>query len=107
MNHGSQVRRGLLGTVLAIALIVAGAIPAAADSTPQATPFAQNWTDTGLITANDDWAAVPGVVGFLGQDITTSTGTDPQTLLGVSTAPPPDLDRHGARVWRTANQIDS
>lgn len=92
MNYNSQVRRGLLGTVLVIALIVAGAVPAAADSTPQATPFAQNWTDTGLITANDDWAAVPGIVGFLGQDITTSAGTDPQTLLGVSTALPPDLD---------------
>ncbi len=46
--------------------------------------FTQNWTNTGQITANDDWGGVPGIEGFLGQDITTSTGTDPQTLTGDS-----------------------
>ncbi len=42
--------------------------------------FFQNWTNTGLITANDDWASVPSIVGYLGQNITTATGTDPSTL---------------------------
>lgn len=55
-----------------------------ADNTAQTLPFAQNWTTTTLITANDNWNGVPGIVGFLGQDITTSTGVDPQTLLTVS-----------------------
>src|SRR6185503_6322250 len=44
----------------------------------------QSWTNTGLITANDNWSGVPSIQGFLGQDITTATGTDPQTLLGTS-----------------------
>lgn len=55
-----------------------------ADSSPQTLPFSQNWTNAGLITANDNWSGVPGIEGFLGQDITTATGTDPQTLLGTS-----------------------
>ncbi len=55
-----------------------------ADNTPQTIPFAQNWSNTSLITANDNWSGVPGIEGYLGQDITTGTGTDPQTLLGTS-----------------------
>ncbi len=74
---------------LAPRLLVAGSLvvfgaPACADNTAQALPFSQNWSNTGLITANDNWSGVPGIEGFLGQDITTTTGTDPQTLLGVS-----------------------
>ncbi len=42
--------------------------------------FLQNWTATNQITANDDWSGVASIVGYLGQDITTATGTDPQTL---------------------------
>ena len=76
----SRTRRLLgLGFVLALVLVV-GALPAAADTTAQALPFAQNWANTGLITTNDDWAGVPGVVGYLGQDNTTATATHPQTL---------------------------
>lgn len=54
---------------------------AAADSTPQALPFSQDWSDTGLITTNDDWSGVPGVLGFLGGSLTSATGVDPQTVL--------------------------
>ncbi|KAF0249046.1 MAG: Endoglucanase, partial [bacterium] len=51
----------------------------------QTLPFTQDWSNNGLITTNDDWSGVPGIVGYLGQDITTVTGTDPQTLLTEST----------------------
>jgi predicted extracellular nuclease len=62
-----------------------------ADNTAQTIPFSQDWTNTGLITANDNWSGVAGIEAFLGQDITTATGTDPQTLLGTS-AVANDLD---------------
>ncbi len=68
---------------LALLLVIA-AVPALADTTPQTLPLSQNWTTTTLITANDNWSGVPGIEGYLGQDITTVTATDPQTLLGVS-----------------------
>ncbi|MBA3355736.1 MAG: DNA/RNA non-specific endonuclease [Pyrinomonadaceae bacterium] len=53
-----------------------------ADNTTQTPPFSQDWTNAGLITVNDDWSGVPGIVGFLGDYTTSSpTGVDPQTLL--------------------------
>ncbi|OYW26200.1 MAG: hypothetical protein B7Z51_10310, partial [Methyloversatilis sp. 12-65-5] len=53
-----------------------------ADSTTQSLPFSQNWTTTSLITTNDSWSGVPGIVGYLGDYTGSSpTGVDPQTLL--------------------------
>lgn len=72
----------LAATAVAMALTNS----ALGDGTYQTLPFSQNWTNTGLITANDSWSGVPGIEGYLGQDITTSTGVDPQTLLTTSGA---------------------
>src|SRR5262249_43878479 len=44
----------------------------------------QDWSNIGQITTNDSWAGVPSIEGYLGQDITTSTGTDPRTLTADS-----------------------
>ena len=52
-----------------------------ADLVAQPIPFAQNWSNTALITTDDDWSAVPGIIGYLGDGLTGSTGTDPQTIL--------------------------
>ena len=53
-----------------------------ADSTPQTLPFSQDWSNTGLITANDNWSGVPGITGFIGDDpSTTASPIDPQTFL--------------------------
>jgi hypothetical protein len=57
-------------------------VSVSANNTPQTLPFTQNWTNTALITTNDDWNPVAGIVGYLG-DIaaTTTTNVDPRTLL--------------------------
>lgn len=53
-----------------------------ATNTPQTLPFSQDWTNVGLITTNDDWSGVPGIVGFLGNyDAAAPTNVDPRTLL--------------------------
>lgn len=53
-----------------------------ATNAPQTLPFSQNWTNTNLITANDDWSGVPGIIGYLGDIAATSnTNVDPRTLL--------------------------
>ncbi|MCB9136600.1 MAG: hypothetical protein H6636_14340 [Anaerolineales bacterium] len=44
-------------------------------------PFYQDWSDTGMITINDDWTGVPGVLGYRGDSLTATTDTNPQTLL--------------------------
>lgn len=54
--------------------------------------FSQDWTNAGLITVNDNWSGVPSIQGFLGQDMTTATGVDPQTLLAGASLVPNDLD---------------
>ena len=45
--------------------------------------FAQDWSNRGLITANNDWSGVAGVAGFNGVGLisSTATGVDPQTVL--------------------------
>ena len=58
-----------------------------ADSVAQPLPFAQDWTNTSLIQVNDDWSGVPGVIGYRGNALTASTGTDPQTILIEGTSP--------------------
>ncbi|MGZ8333601.1 MAG: Calx-beta domain-containing protein, partial [Allosphingosinicella sp.] len=46
--------------------------------------FSQDWTDTGLITTNDDWSGVPFIIGYLGDidpaspaDVNATTVTGP------------------------------
>jgi hypothetical protein len=38
--------------------------------------FSQDWTNTGLITTNNDWSGVPSIQGF-GGDNALATGTNP------------------------------
>ena len=69
--------------VRTFALSLAAATSAWADTTPQTLPFSQDWTNIGLISANDDWSGVPGIVGFQGTGLTGATGVDPQTVLAA------------------------
>lgn len=54
-----------------------------ANNAAQTLPFSQNWTNTGLITANDDWSGVAGIEGFLGDRAASGTTSDidPQTIV--------------------------
>ncbi len=63
-----------------------------ADHTPQALPWSQDWTNTALIAATDDWNGVPGIVGYRGDDLTTATGADPQVILADGTSTPIDVN---------------
>lgn len=71
-------------TWLCAGLLLA-ASPAFADATYhslQGADFQQDWTNTGLLTANDSWTGVPSIIGFRGDGLTT-TGADPQTVLTI------------------------
>jgi len=46
--------------------------------------FSQDWSNIELITAVDDWSGVPSIIGYRGDDLTTSTGTNPGTITGTS-----------------------
>jgi len=72
-------------------LLAVVALPVAAQ-TPQALPFSQDWTDIGLITIDDDWSGVDGIVGYRGDDLTTAIGADAQTILLDGSATPVDVN---------------
>ncbi len=87
--------RGLVGLLVVISVIYfqfgsGRTSTVLADNTAQSIPFSQNWTNN-VLTTNDNWTPVLGIEGYLGQDITTLTAVDPQTLLTTS-ALPNDLD---------------
>ncbi len=54
----------------------------------QPLPFTQNWTNTGLITTDNDWSGVPGIIGYRGDGLAGATGVDPQTILQDGSATP-------------------
>ncbi|MBP0445325.1 hypothetical protein J8J14_11095 [Roseomonas sp. SSH11] len=64
----------------------------------------QDWTDTGLITANDDWSGVPSIIGYRGDDITGLTGADPATLTGDGT-PVVDVIANQSSTANTAGGV--
>lgn len=55
-------------------------------TTPQTLPFSQNWSNAGLITTNDDWSGVPGIMGYRGDDVVTVIGTDISTVFADNSA---------------------
>jgi uncharacterized protein len=83
-----------------------GARRAAANSTAQPLPFSQNWTITSQITADDDWAGVPGIVGYRGDGLTAEQGADPQEVLDDGTSTPVDVIANlGASVSNTSGGV--
>ena len=87
-------RTPLRGAVTAVAAFLSlfAAVALIADNVAQMLPFSQAWTDISLITVDNTWTGVPGINGHRGDDITTSTGTDPQTLLADGTATPLNVE---------------
>lgn len=49
--------------------------------TGEPLPFSQNWSDTSLITTDNDWSGVAGIVGYRGDGMAGATAVDPQTIL--------------------------
>jgi len=84
--------RRLLVSALLVCTAALCAQQAAADTTSQTLPFAQNWSNTGLITLDDTWTGVPGIVGYRGDGLTASTAVDPQTVLADGAATPLDVN---------------
>ena len=48
--------------------------------------FSQDWSNTGLITTNDDWSGVPSIVGYRGDELVGATGVDPRTITAASSS---------------------
>jgi hypothetical protein len=55
-------------------------------------PFSHAWSDTGLISRDDDWSAVPGVVGHRGDGLTSAAGADPRAVVADGSGTPVDVN---------------
>ena len=90
----------LATVVLFVVAASSAAGPAAADGAYQALPFSQNWTNIALISVDDSWAGVPGIIGYRGDNASAGAGIDPQTITvddtpantGVATSPVVDVN---------------
>ena len=51
--------------------------------------FSQDWSNAGLITADDDWSGVASIVGYRGDDVVSATGVDARTITAGATSPGP------------------
>ena len=63
------------------ALVLVLALIPQADTSVQALPFSQAWTNTALISTDDNWSSLPGIVGYRGDGMAGATGVDPQTVI--------------------------
>jgi hypothetical protein len=57
-----------------------------------ALPFTQAWSDTGLISRDDDWSGVAGVVGHRGDGLTAAAGADPRLVVADGSGTPLDVN---------------
>lgn len=83
LSTSSPALKTLSACLLGLGVLSSGL--AWANSTPQTLPFSQDWSNAGLITTNDDWSGVPGIMGYRGDSLTSTTGADPQVLLVLDT----------------------
>ena len=82
--------------ILLLACVLFGAAPAAAAATPASPPLLQSWSDTGLISSDDDWSRVPAVIGHRGDGLVAEPGVDPRTVLGDGSGTPVDVNANRA-----------
>lgn len=54
--------------------------------------FLQNWNNTGLITADDNWDGVSSIRGYRGDNLVAGTAVDPQTILAAGFTTPLDVN---------------
>ncbi|HWJ94139.1 MAG TPA: Ig-like domain-containing protein, partial [Telluria sp.] len=46
--------------------------------------FFQDWSNTGLISTNNDWSNVPSIMGYRGDGLSSPAGRDPRLVTGDS-----------------------
>ncbi|MCP9495296.1 MAG: DUF4394 domain-containing protein, partial [Pyrinomonadaceae bacterium MAG19_C2-C3] len=92
LRSSRRARRTSAVLILAIAISLFGNTRLSSVITPTAHAdmnyfnlaggnFSQDWSNTELITINDDWSGVPSITGFLGNVTGNVMGVDPQTIL--------------------------
>ena len=61
----------------------------------------QDWSVTGLITADDNWNSVPSIEGYRGDGLAGGTGVNPATITGSSTVLDVNANRSDPNTFTT------
>ncbi|MCX6399386.1 MAG: ExeM/NucH family extracellular endonuclease [Propionibacteriales bacterium] len=94
MRSAKQFLVGSLSAALAVTGLTALVpTPVQADVADKISdfPYAQAWTNPGLITVSNAWTDVAGVQGYRGDDLTTATATDPQSITADGATTPTNV----------------
>src|SRR5215218_9298243 len=67
------------------------ALCCALTGTTAAPPLAQTWSDTALISTDDDWSRVPAMVGYRRDGMVTEPGVDPRRAVADGSGTPVDV----------------
>ena len=86
------LRRPVVLLALLSLLVAVPSLPAQADTAASPPPFTQAWSDTGLITTDDDWSGVTSVIGYRGDGLTSAANVDPQSVTADGSSTPVDVD---------------
>jgi predicted extracellular nuclease len=64
-------------------------------------PLTQDWSVTGLITADDNWSGVPSIEGYRGDGLAGAPGVNPATISGTSTVLDVNTNRSDPNTFTT------
>lgn len=111
MVSTSKISIKFLTAFILVAWIAAsiGSFPAKADSSAHSLLlgfFSQEWSNTGLITVNDNWSGVPAIIGYLGDySAAAPLNVDPQTLISDYPAVAVDVIANQTNATSTAGGV--
>jgi predicted extracellular nuclease len=94
MKFSFRILNLLVAAALSASMLSLPPQSVSANNIPQTLPLAQNWSNTGLIAYNDNWDNVPGILGYRGDGLVSSTGVDPQTVLATDSPGVVDVIRN-------------
>ena len=81
---------------------------AVANNTPQPLPYVQDWSNPGLITAENDWSGVPGIIGHRGDRLANKPGMNPQIITVDGATTPVDVipNQKSPNTLRTGGVVE-
>ncbi len=87
MVHHHRAWNAILAAFLVIAAgnFMASPLTVLADTSAQTLPFTQDWSNADLITTDNEWSGVSGIVGYAGNGLVSSSNVNPQTILADGT----------------------
>ena len=70
MSSRSKTKSISIFVLIAFLVFTLGIMVVKANNFAAVLPFSQDWSNTGLITVDDDWSGVNSIIGYRGDGLT-------------------------------------